>query len=109
VYFRTHPNHFQNRHQQQQSSSRGHPQQQQHGNFYPLSSSSAQQNKSLMRSSHSSDSSSAYSGSDTMQSVPSSVEAAGASAGAEVDLSGLMESVVDSDEDEEDEVRIDEI
>jgi Rap guanine nucleotide exchange factor 2 len=54
------------------------------------------QHKSSLRSSHSSDSSSAYSGSDTMQSPTSSsaeVE--------EVDLSGLMESVVDSDEDED--------
>lgn len=51
-----------------------------------------------MRSSRSSDSSSAYSGSDTMQSPSGSsgeIE--------EVDLSGLMESVVDSDEDEEEE------
>ena len=48
-----------------------------------------------MRNSHSSDSSSAYSGSDTMQSsVPSSVDVE------EVDLSGLLESVVDSDEEE---------
>ncbi|CAG7722816.1 unnamed protein product [Allacma fusca] len=45
------------------------------------------------RSSHSSDTSSAYSGSDTMgSSVPSD----------EVDLSGLVESVVDSDDDDED-------
>ena len=54
------------------------------------------QHKTSLRSSRSSDSSSAYSGSDTMQSPTSSsaeVE--------EVDLSGLMESVVDSDEDEE--------
>ena len=43
----------------------------------------------------SSDSSSAYSGSDTMQSMQSSVEVE------EVDLSGLMESVVDSDEEED--------
>lgn len=49
-----------------------------------------------MRNSHSSDSSSAYSGSDTMQSVPSSGEGA-----EEVDLTGLMESVVDSDEEED--------
>ena len=49
-----------------------------------------------IRNSHSSDSSSAYSGSDTMQSsVQSSVDVE------EVDLSGLMESVVDSDEEEE--------
>ena len=40
----------------------------------------------------SSDTSSAYSGSDTMQSVPSGTE--------EVDLSGLHESVVDSDEED---------
>lgn len=49
------------------------------------------------RSSHSSDTSSAYSGSDTMTSVHSgsvSVEAD------EVDLSGLVESIVDSDEDD---------
>ena len=53
-------------------------------------------NKRLhMRNSHSSDSSSAYSGSDTMQSsVPSSIDVE------EVDLSGLLESVVDSDEEE---------
>ena len=43
----------------------------------------------------SSDSSSAYSGSDTMHSMQSSVEVE------EVDLSGLMESVVDSDEEED--------
>ncbi|XP_063217155.1 rap guanine nucleotide exchange factor 6-like [Bacillus rossius redtenbacheri] len=47
------------------------------------------------RSSHSSDTSSAYSGSDTMASVQSSLDAE------EVDLSGLMESIVDSDEDDE--------
>lgn len=47
------------------------------------------------RSSHSSDTSSAYSGSDTMHSVQSSLDAE------EVDLSGLVESVVDSDEDED--------
>jgi Rap guanine nucleotide exchange factor 2 len=53
--------------------------------------------KSSVRSSHSSDSSSAYSGSDTMlQSAPSSVN----EVENEVDLSGLMESVVDSDEEE---------
>nr|XP_018902577.1 PREDICTED: rap guanine nucleotide exchange factor 2 isoform X3 [Bemisia tabaci] len=46
------------------------------------------------RSSHSSDTSSAYSGSDTMTSVHSSVEAD------EVDLSGLVESIVDSDEED---------
>lgn len=46
------------------------------------------------RSSHSSDTSSAYSGSDTMASVQSSIDAD------EVDLSGLIESVVDSDEDD---------
>lgn len=45
------------------------------------------------RGSHSSDTSSAYSGSDTMTSVHSSSIDAD-----EVDLSGLMESVVDSDE-----------
>lgn len=47
------------------------------------------------RNSHSSDTSSAYSGSDTMTSIHSSsidVE--------EVDLSGLVESVVDSDEED---------
>jgi len=43
----------------------------------------------------SSDSSSAYSGSDTMHSMQSSVEVE------EVDLTGLMESVVDSDEEED--------
>ncbi|CAG2056284.1 unnamed protein product, partial [Timema podura] len=47
------------------------------------------------RSSHSSDTSSAYSGSDTMASVQSSLDAD------EVDLSGLIESVVDSDEEED--------
>lgn len=47
------------------------------------------------RSSHSSDTSSAYSGSDTMTSVHSSVDAD------EVDLSGLVESIVDSDEEED--------
>ncbi|XP_046392008.1 rap guanine nucleotide exchange factor 2 [Ischnura elegans] len=47
------------------------------------------------RSSHSSDTSSAYSGSDAMQSVQSSLDAD------EVDLSGLVESVVDSDEEED--------
>ncbi|XP_054267681.1 rap guanine nucleotide exchange factor 2 isoform X3 [Macrosteles quadrilineatus] len=46
------------------------------------------------RSSHSSDTSSAYSGSDTMTSVHSSVDAD------DVDLSGLVESVVDSDEED---------
>lgn len=46
------------------------------------------------RSSHSSDTSSAYSGSDTMTSVQSSLEAD------EVDLSGLVESIVDSDEED---------
>ena len=45
----------------------------------------------------SSDSSSAYSGSDTMHSMQSSVEVE------EVDLTGLMESVVDSDEEEDQE------
>ncbi|XP_067136215.1 rap guanine nucleotide exchange factor 6-like isoform X3 [Centruroides vittatus] len=47
------------------------------------------------RSSHSSDSSSAYSGSDTMQSAQSSLDEQ------EVDLSGLVEGIVDSDEEEE--------
>ncbi|XP_069680663.1 rap guanine nucleotide exchange factor 2 isoform X4 [Periplaneta americana] len=47
------------------------------------------------RSSHSSDTSSAYSGSDTMASVQSSLDAD------EIDLSGLMESIVDSDEEED--------
>lgn len=47
------------------------------------------------RGSHSSDTSSAYSGSDTMTSVHSSSLDAD-----EVDLSGLVESVVDSDEDD---------
>ncbi|KAH8033585.1 hypothetical protein HPB51_014491 [Rhipicephalus microplus] len=47
------------------------------------------------RSSRSSDTSSAYSGSDTMQSVQSSLE------DNEVDLSGLVESTVDSDEEED--------
>lgn len=46
------------------------------------------------RSSHSSDTSSAYSGSDTMTSVQSSLDAD------EVDLSGLVESIVDSDEED---------
>ncbi len=50
--------------------------------------------KGPSRTSNSSDSSSAYSGSDTMQ---SSVDVE------EVDLTGLMESVVDSDEEEEEE------
>ncbi|XP_076365591.1 rap guanine nucleotide exchange factor 2-like isoform X4 [Tachypleus tridentatus] len=47
------------------------------------------------RSSHGSDTSSAYSGSDTMQSVQSSLE------DQEVDLSGLTESAVDSDDEED--------
>ncbi|XP_055922123.1 rap guanine nucleotide exchange factor 2 isoform X3 [Eupeodes corollae] len=47
------------------------------------------------RGSHSSDTSSAYSGSDTMTSLHSS-----ALDGDEVDLSGLVESIVDSDEDD---------
>ncbi|XP_042895970.1 rap guanine nucleotide exchange factor 2 [Parasteatoda tepidariorum] len=48
------------------------------------------------RSSHGSDTSSAYSGSDTMQSVQSvSLD------DQDVDLSGLVESIVDSDEEEE--------
>lgn len=47
------------------------------------------------RGSHSSDTSSAYSGSDTMTSVHSSSIDAD-----EVDLSGLVESVVDSDEED---------
>lgn len=47
------------------------------------------------RGSHSSDTSSAYSGSDTMASVyGSSMDAE------EIDLSGLVESVVDSDEED---------
>jgi hypothetical protein len=47
------------------------------------------------RNSHSSDTSSAYSGSDTMTSIhSSSIDAE------EVDLSGLVESVVDSDEED---------
>ncbi len=53
----------------------------------------------------SSDSSSAYSGSDTMQSMQSRSSGSAGSAGSagsgdveEVDLTGLMESVVDSDE-----------
>ncbi|KAF0289315.1 Rap guanine nucleotide exchange factor 2 [Amphibalanus amphitrite] len=45
----------------------------------------------------SSDTSSAYSGSDTMQSLQSSIDPA-----EDVDLTGLIESTVDSDEDEED-------
>ncbi|XP_026823676.1 rap guanine nucleotide exchange factor 2 isoform X6 [Ooceraea biroi] len=49
------------------------------------------------RSSHSSDTSSAYSGSDTMTSVQSSLDADPD----EVDLSGLVESIVDSDEEED--------
>lgn len=49
------------------------------------------------RSSHSSDTSSAYSGSDTMTSVQSSLD----QDPDEVDLSGLQESVVDSDEEED--------
>ena len=58
--------------------------------------------KSNLRSSRSSDSSSAYSGSDTMQSPACSSGEPGSSTEVdEVDLSGLMESVVDSDEDEE--------
>ncbi|TRY80967.1 hypothetical protein TCAL_12515 [Tigriopus californicus] len=60
----------------------GHPP---HGQMY----------KPANRSSHSSDTSSAYSGSDTMQSIHSSLENE-----AVVDLSGLHESVVDSDEEE---------
>ncbi|XP_076369185.1 rap guanine nucleotide exchange factor 2-like isoform X2 [Tachypleus tridentatus] len=47
------------------------------------------------RNSHGSDTSSAYSGSDTMQSVQSSLE------DQEVDLSGLAESAVDSDDEED--------
>ncbi|XP_077300830.1 PDZ domain-containing guanine nucleotide exchange factor isoform X2 [Arctopsyche grandis] len=46
--------------------------------------------------SNSSDTSSAYSGSDTMTSVHSSLDMDG-----EVDLSGLLESIVDSDEEED--------
>ncbi|CAD6226767.1 GSCOCG00005902001-RA-CDS [Cotesia congregata] len=49
------------------------------------------------RSSHSSDTSSAYSGSDTMTSVQGSLDADND----EVDFSGLVESIVDSDEDED--------
>ncbi|XP_078039391.1 rap guanine nucleotide exchange factor 6 isoform X4 [Augochlora pura] len=49
------------------------------------------------RSSHSSDTSSAYSGSDTMTSVQSSLDADPD----DVDLSGLVESIVDSDEEED--------
>ena len=107
---RTHPSHYQNRQQR----------------YYHHH----QQKNTSIRSSHSSDTSSAYSGSETMQSVPSSgpaqipgkaipgsmasaspAAAAGSGGmipggGPEVDLSGLMESVVDSDEDddEDDEV-----
>ena len=55
--------------------------------------------KGQSRTSNSSDSSSAYSGSDTMQ---SSVDVE------EVDLTGLMESVVDSDEEEEEDSAVDE-
>lgn len=47
------------------------------------------------RGSHSSDTSSAYSGSDTMASNHSELD------GDEPDLSGLKESMVDSDEDED--------
>lgn len=47
------------------------------------------------RGSHSSDTSSAYSGSDTMASTHSELD------GDEPDLSGLKESMVDSDEDED--------
>ncbi|CAH0545985.1 unnamed protein product [Brassicogethes aeneus] len=47
------------------------------------------------RGSHSSDTSSAYSGSDTMASNHSELD------GEELDLTGLVESVVDSDEDED--------
>lgn len=54
------------------------------------------------RGSHSSDTSSAYSGSDTMTSVHSSLDDAGdRDRDDEVDLSGLMESIVDSDEEED--------
>ncbi|XP_043271613.1 rap guanine nucleotide exchange factor 2-like isoform X3 [Venturia canescens] len=49
------------------------------------------------RSSHSSDTSSAYSGSDTMTSAQGSLDADAD----EVDLSGLVESIVDSDEEED--------
>ncbi|KAK0182064.1 hypothetical protein PV327_000235 [Microctonus hyperodae] len=49
------------------------------------------------RSSHSSDTSSAYSGSDTMTSVQGSLDADND----EVDFSGLVESIVDSDEEED--------
>lgn len=47
------------------------------------------------RGSHSSDTSSAYSGSDTMASTHSELE------GDELDLTGLVESIVDSDEDDD--------
>ena len=49
------------------------------------------------RSSHSSDTSSAYSGSDTMTSGQGSLDPDAD----EVDLSGLVESIVDSDEEED--------
>lgn len=53
-------------------------------------------NRNSHSSCHSSDTSSAYSGSDTMTSIhSSSIDAE------EVDLSGLIESVVDSDEEED--------
>ncbi|XP_076766501.1 rap guanine nucleotide exchange factor 2 isoform X2 [Xylocopa sonorina] len=51
------------------------------------------------RSSHSSDTSSAYSGSDTMTSVQGSLDADPDAD--DVDLSGLVESIVDSDEEED--------
>lgn len=47
------------------------------------------------RGSHSSDTSSAYSGSDTMASTHSELD------GDELDLTGLVESIVDSDEDDD--------
>lgn len=47
------------------------------------------------RGSHSSDTSSAYSGSDTMASTHSELE------GDELDLTGLVESIVDSDEEDD--------
>lgn len=47
------------------------------------------------RGSHSSDTSSAYSGSDTMASTHSELD------GEELDLTGLVESIVDSDEEDD--------
>lgn len=51
------------------------------------------------RGSHSSDTSSAYSGSDTMASTHSEIDPD--ADGDELDLTGLVESVVDSDEDDD--------